>query len=437
MKTKQNKINKGLLNLTFISLILSCLFSCSVKDDPSIKELEAFNFYNSGNDQSGIAGQYLKDSLVVGYNRYIANSDSNFQYIHVHFEVITGGGTIDQPEQKIPANGFVTTKWKTGTVSTDQLVTASLYDNSGILLTKITFTAKAFQPGRWDMLSGFPNGYLNDMVRDTLNHRTFMIFGNTLYTEGENYFQWIKVTNFGNQNCHSIEIDSNGVLYVATSEGKLFKSTDLANTFTECSKPIPEYAGYFDLILSSDNTIWVSRFNYPLRFSNDGGKTWYLSESGLNNNSQSIDVFRFSTGKLITLSFDIVSLLESTDGIRWLPVNNKPYAASRIYVTDKDELILLNVGEKLTINKSVDEGKSFTQVYSLSAAYITSPMRFIFSNYKGTDYICIPGTGILKTDDYKTFKLIYSNTDIRSLMVDHNGVFFATNKDFNKVYCYK
>jgi len=97
----------------------------------------------------------------------------------------------------------------------------------------------------------------------------------------------------------------------------------------------------------------------------------------------------------------------------------------------------LNVGEKLTINKSVDEGKSFTQVYSLSAAYITSPMRFIFSNYKGTDYICIPGTGILKTDDYKTFKLIYSNTDIRSLMVDHNGVFFATNKDFNKVYCYK
>ena len=437
MKNKLNHLSLGLLQLTVSILTLISSFSCSGKDDPSVKNLVEINFYNSGNEQRGIAGEYLNDSLVVGYNQSVVNSDSNILHIHVHFEVITGGGSIDQPDQKIPDNGSVSTKWKIGTASTDQLVTASLYDNYGILLSKITFIASAFKPGRWDVISIFQNGYLSDMVRDTVNHRTFMIVGATLYTESKNYFQWEKVTDFENLNCHSIEIDTNGVLYVGTWEGKLFKSTDQARTFSECTKPIPEYTGYYDLILTSDNTVWVSRFNYPLRFSKDGGKTWTLSESGLNNSSQSIDVFRFSTGKLITLSFDIVSLLESTDGINWLSVNNKPTNASKIYVTDKDELIMLKATSNITINKSGDGGKTFAQVYSLNAAYGTSPMRDIFSNYKGINYICIPGAGILKTFDYKTFELIYSNSEIRGLMVDHNGVFFATNKDFNKVYCYK
>ena len=437
MKNRLNKIINGLLQLTVLCIVLVSSFSCSGKDDPSIKDLEAFNFYNSGNDQRGFAGQYLKDSLVVGYSQYIQNPDSTKQSIHVHFEVIAGGGSIDKPDQEIPTNGSVYTKWKTGTATNDQKVTASLFDNSGKLLTRITFTAMAFQPGRWDEISNFPNGYLNDMATDTVNHLTFMIIGNTLYTEGENYFNWKKIEIAGNQIYHSIEIDKNGTLYIGSWEGKLFKSTDHGKSFTECTKPIPEYSGYYDLILTSDNTIWVSRFNYPLRFSTDGGNTWKVSESGLNNSSQSIDVFRLSTGKFITLSFDNISLLESTDGTHWLPVNNKTLYTSRIHVTDKDEIIVMDVTSVANITKSVDGGQTFLQEYSHSVSYGTSPMRDIFSSYKGVNYICMPGAGILKTTDYNSFELIYTNVDIRGLMVDHNGVFFATNKDFNKVYCYK
>ena len=437
MKNRITKIINNLLQLTVLFLVLVSSFSCSGQDDPSVKDLEAFNFYNSGNDQRGFAGMYLNDSLVVGYNQYILNPDSTVQRIHVHFEVISGGGSIEKPDQEIPVNGSVYTRWKTGTATNDQKVTASLFNNSGKLLTRVTFTAIAFQPGRWDEISNFPNGYLNDLATDTVNHLTFMIIGTSLYTEGENYFQWDRVKNFVNQNCHSIEIDTNGTLYIGAWDGKLFKSTDHGKSFTECTKPIPEYEGYFDLIITSDNTIWVSRFNYPLRFSTDGGNTWKVSESGLNNSSQSIDVFRLSTGKFITLSFDNISLLESTDGIHWLPVNNKTLNTARMQVTDKDEIIMMNVASSANITKSVDGGKTFTQVYSGNVSYATSPMRDIFSSYKGVHYICMPGAGILKTSDYNSFESIYSNINIRGLMIDHNGVLFATNKDINKVYCYK
>jgi len=144
-----------------------------------------------------------------------------------------------------------------------------------------------------------------------------------------------------------------------------------------------------------------------------------------------------STGKFITLSFDNISLLESTDGIHWLPVNNKTLNTARMHVTDKDEIIMMNVASSANITKSVDGGKTFTQGYSGGVSYATSPMRDIFSSYKGAHYICMPGAGILKTSDYNSFESIYSNINIRGLMVDHNGVFFATNKDYNKVYCYK
>jgi hypothetical protein len=439
MKNFQLKTKGDCFLIALLGYFLFTIVSCSGQD-PQIITTESYSFYNSGNNQRGLAGQNLKDSLIVGYNGTIFNADSNKSVISVglraHFEVISGGGSVDQPDQVLPANGFVFTKWKIGTSTSAQLVTATIYDKSGNLLTHINFSAYAFQPGRWDVITSFPNGYLNDMVSDTIHHRTFMIFGATLYTEGDNYFQWDIVPGFENLSCHSIEMDKNGTIYIGTWDGNLYKSNDLAKTFTECTKPIPEYAGYYELMLTSDNTIWVSRFNYPLRFSNDGGKTWTLSESGLNNSSQSIDVFRFSTGKFITLSFDNISLLESTDGIHWVPVNNTPLNTSRMYVSEKDELIVLDVTLSAIIKTSVDYGKNFTQLYSGGVSYGTSPMYHIFSSYKGTNYISIPGEGILKTTDYNSFELIYDNIDIRGLMVDHNGVFFATNKGFNKVYCY-
>lgn len=425
---------------TVLAFVIFAGVSCS-NQDPSITNLESYSFYNSGNNQRGLTGQYLKDSLVVGYSGTIFNPDSNKSVpavgLRVHFDVISGLGTIDKPDQTIPANGKVSTKWKIGTSTSGQQVTATIYDKAGKLLTQIDFIAYAFQPGRWDVITSFPNGYLNDMVSDTTHHRTFLIVGATLYTEGDNYFQWDIVPGFENMSCHSIEMDKNGIIYIGTWDGKLYKSNDFAKTFTECTKPIPEYAGYYELMLTSDNTIWVSRFNYPLRFSNDGGKTWILSESGLNNSSQSIDIFRFSNGKLITLSFDNTSLLESTDGIHWIPVNNTSLYKSRMYVTEKDELIIMNVTSSSFVKTSSDGGKNFSQVYSGRVSYSTAPMNHIFSSYKGNNYISIPGEGILKTTDFNSFELIYDNTDIRGLMVDHNGAFFATNKLFNKVYCYK
>jgi len=440
MENIKIKMRSGNIVMTLVTLILFFASSCS-SQDPSIRDLESYRFYKSGDNQSGYAGQYLQDSLAISFNGRVLNLDSNAYKIpteiRVHFEVISGGGSIDQPNQVIPASGLVSTKWKIGTSSTNQIVTASLYDKTGKLLAKMDFTAFAFQPGRWDIISNFPVGYLNDMVRDTINAKTFMIVGSKLYEEGDNYFQWKEVQNVNNINFHSIEIDKKGTLYVGAWDGNLFKSDDHGKTFSECTKPIPNYNGYFELIVNTDNTIWVSRWTYPLRYSNDGGQTWKITESGLNNSSQAMDVFKFSNGNFITWMGDNYSVLESSNGINWLPISTLPKFTSKIYVTEKDEIIAINQESGMSIYKLANGSQVFTRVYSLMASYNTAPMKDVFNKINGYYYICIPGAGILKTINFNSFELVYDNSDIRGLMIDHNGVFFVTNKDFNKVYCYK
>lgn len=423
-----------------LGFIIFAGVSCS-SQDPSFTNIESYNFYHWGDNQTGIAGQYLRDSIVVGYTGSILNKDSdNYSIpkgVRVHFEVISGNGTIEKPDQEIPVSGFASTKWKTGTSTTDQHVTATVYSATGKLLTRINFTAYAFQPGRWDVISYLTNGSLRDMVRDTIHHRTFMIVGDKLYTEGDEYFQWNIVKNFEDHSCHSIEIDNNGIIYIGCWDGKLYKTNDLASTFTECAKPIPEYAGYFELILTNDNKIWVTRWNYPLRFSNDGGQTWKITESGLKSSSQSLDVVRYSTGDYVTMSNDMKTMSKSSDGIHWLPINNIPIYTSKIFITDTDELIAINQESGISIYKSVNEGQTFNRLYSISIPYGAWPMTGTFSKINGYYYVCIPGAGILKTTNFDTFEFIYSNAYIRGLMIDHSGVFFATASDFKTVYCYK
>ena len=134
---------------------------------------------------------------------------------------------------------------------------------------------------------------------------------------------------------------------------------------------------------------------------------------------------------------DNYSVLESSNGINWLPISTLPKFTSKIYVTEKDEIIAINQESGMSIYKLANGSQIFTRVYSLMASYSTAPMKDVFNEINGYYYICIPGAGILKTINFNSFELVYDNSDIRGLMIDHNGVFFVTNKDFNKVYCYK
>jgi hypothetical protein len=440
MKNFHIKTKGDCFLIALLGYFLLTITSCSGQD-PQIITTESYTFSIWGNNQSGFAGQYLTDNLMVSYRGSVLNIDSNKSFIpngiHVHFEVISGRGTIDQPVQEIPANGSVFTKWKIGTSTSDQLVTAYVSDKTGKLLAQINFKAYAFQPGRWDVISNFPYGYLDQMVRDTINKKTFVILGSMLFQEGKNYFQWEKVMSFVNQSCCNIRMDRNNVLFASTRDGKLFKSADQGLTFTECTKPIPDFSGYFDLMITTDNRIWVSRWSYPLRYSKDGGQTWILTSSGLSvDNAEPLDVSRFSTGDFVNLMSNNSMIYASSDGINWTQLQNTPKYTLKIFVTDKDELIVLNQEAGMSIYKSMDKGQTFNRVYSILPTYGTVPMTNTFNKLNGYYYVCIPGAGILKTIDFNTFELIYSNSDIRGLMIDHNGILFATNFSYNKVYCY-
>ncbi|HRZ97591.1 MAG TPA: hypothetical protein P5084_08545, partial [Paludibacter sp.] len=298
--------------------------------------------------------------------------------------------------------------------------------------TRLTFKASAFKPGRWDSYEGV----IFDMESDTARQFTLAVIGNKLHKQGEKYFDWQLVESTNALSCHSVEFDREGTVYLGTWDGKLYKSTNHGISYSECTKPISEYNGYFKLIIT-DHRIWVSRFNHMLRFSDDGGNSWTLCESGISENSQFYDIYRLKSGKFVSWEDNSQSLITSEDGVHWIKGVKLQNYPRKLYVNEKDEIITLNDYLKISVCVSVDGGVSFTECYNLSVAYGTAPYgsKSIYK-FKDKYYIGIPGAGVVTTSNFVSFEKFYSNIDFRDLMIDHKGTLYATSYDFNKIYCF-
>lgn len=420
--------------LTLVVLITG--FSSCDNIDPLITNLENYNFTKNGDKQKGIAGEFLNDSIRIYINNntwnVIENQNNTDVKLLIKIDEIIGGGSVDKNEFILNGQSHIAIRWKLGTASTDQRILISIVDDYGKFVTRLTFTATAFKVGRWDRYEGS----VFDMDADTAHQFTFAIFVNKLHMQGNNYFDWQLVESTNSLSCHSVEFDSEGTVYLGTWDGKLYKSINHGISFSECSKPIPEYSGYFKLIIT-DQRIWVSRFNHKLRFSDDGGKSWTQCESGLGENSQFYDIFRLKNGKFVTWEDNTQFLFTSEDGIHWIKGVKLQNYPRKLYVNEKDEIITLNDYIIMSVCVSVDGGVSFNERYNLNIAYGTFPFGSkSFFKYKDKYYIGIPGAGVVTTSKFVDFEKYYNNVDFRDLFIDHKGTLYATSFDFNKIYCF-
>ena len=427
LKIKQNTF------IILFSAVFSLIFVSCETQNPAITASTSYNFYKIGDNQAAMGGEYLKNNLTVKVMpRYFLETNSiepvmrsPWGGLRVHFEVTEGGGTVDNPDMYFISFDSVSVKFKTGTTSVNQTIVAQFYRGNEYL-TKLTFSAIAFQPGVWNTVSSFQLGSITDMATDRKHSITYLIVNSRLNIQGSNFYEWSQVESFKDKICRNIEIDNNGTLYVSTFDNELYKSTDQAASFVKCPNPYTESIGYFRLSITRDNKIWTSAYNYPFRFSDDGGNTWKLSNAHFKNH-EITDFNQLSNGDI--LAVDSFTIYKSTDGINWSVLNNMPKYMYKVFVTDENDIIALvqDIGYGVSLFKSSDSGKTFNRVYTINALYMIFPMIHIFSKYNGYYYATIPGGSVVRTKDFSKFEEIFVGIGVNDLSIDKNGVIFSPN----------
>lgn len=412
-------------------IILSCLaLSCDRYPDPSIDKLLEYSFsYQVGQGKRLFTGEWVSGSIpfyVVHLNAPEADSTK------VLFEVLKGGGEVTVQSDYTNKNGYVYTGWKLGSESFDQILRAKTYDLSGNFLSYSDLVAYGFGTDRWDASSVAPDGTMMGMATDTVNKITLMVNNNTLYRQGTKYFLWEPVINPALVSPRTVNIDNNGVFYVSTWKGELVKSVDHGESWQTCTKPFPDRPYYFYISASNDNWVWAYYFDYPTKFSKNGGLTWTDAGSGLSSKGFG-DVFRLKDGSLLFHGSNCCSLCRSFDnGLTWTPIVT-PGHSVKLYVNDKDELFILTQQNGVTFYKSTDYGVTFTSVYDVWPQWSTS-FENTFNKWGNFYYILIPGYGILKSSDLTHYDDYWVNSDLRTLFIDYNGVLIAKDWNMKTVY---
>lgn len=425
---KVNFRSCGLSHLTGVSvaryfLILFALlfFSCKNYPDPSIEKLASFSF--SYNNQLLVAegGEYLKDSMYIKVSNQLAPQE--IQNFKVDFSVVSGGGALDDYQLVTDARGMATTRWKLGNESNSQTISAKIYDPQGSYLTQISINAYAMMYNTWNQMDFYPLSTVSDVASDTVNHRSWLISLGKVYQRGTNFWEWQQMEEPDLEGAREIEMDKNGVIYIANWYGELFKSSDHGQSWIQCANPIPERPYYFFFWITSDGDLWATHYERGLWHSKDGGETWLnpVSVSGTYFNMNG--VYRLKNGWLLS-QLDItgvktVIMKSEDDGKTWLPLPTPDYPYS-FYVTENDEIIVftqLSAG----IYKSGDLGKSYKQVHSGATAFSTGSDQRYVQKFDSFYYMAVPGFGVLRTQNFEQFETIFSQPNINGLYIDHTG----------------
>jgi photosystem II stability/assembly factor-like uncharacterized protein len=404
-------------NILSVSAIMVICLACTEFPDPTDTVVEKYTYTGSGLGQKAFAGEYLTDSIVVNIRDDIAQRCP--AGMEVHFEVTAGGGEVDKAIVTTNSQGNASTRWKLGNSGNEQLLKAMIFTADGAYRSVVPIQATAFLNNAWNTVSCTPDIWLTDMAADSINGFTFAIANSVLYKQGERFFDWLPVDDFPVNLPRRIVIGKDRTWYIGTWEGTLYKSLNQGITWIACAKPWPDHPYYFHLQVTSDNYIWTTALGRGLRCSRDGGLTWSTDTIGLPAAEMLGDIFRLSDGTLFFHSLNCHLSKSEDDGHTWTRVNSPQYSL-KLYVNNKDELILINQYSVMSIYKSIDKGESFILKKTLGSSFSTLMDHTV--HQRGKDYyLLIPGYGILHTKDFDKYDTFWMNEKVNDMFMDAHG----------------
>jgi len=398
--------------------------ACNTYNDPSIESLVRYNINYMNPNQVSIGGEYLKDSIYVQVYDYM--TPKNQSGYTVEFTVTKGGGKVDQQIVKTSANGKAATRWKLGTDSFTQILTAKVTSPDGITHPETKITAYGILSNTWNEVDYYPLSNLLDLASDTINKISWMISSGGIFKRGTDFLDWQQLNVQKIQSAREIEIDNKGVIYIGTWNGELYKSTDHALSWIKCTNPIPNRPYFFFLWITNDGDLWATAYDTGLYHSNDGGMTWTNPANGADKNDFITGIYRLQDGSLLTTFGTSQKLKKSVDnGKIWTSFENPEYAGD-LYVTKEQRIIVSDYTTPSNFFLSDDLGKSFKKVYTVMLNYATGYQRSNIQKFGSNYYIAVPGTGIFKTQNFEQFETIFSEPNIGAIYIDHTGTILAT-----------
>lgn len=416
--------------IQLLFLILAFASSCS--EDPTYKMIESYRaqFVSS---QGGRFDADQADAVPVEY--YVTDLlNQTKDPFRVEFEVLKGGGQLTSSTAYTDSTGMAKTTWKLGTSSFQQTVRAISYRSDGKRLTWSDYSVFAFRKGQWDEVTGSLEGNMSGMAADTVSKVTLMLAGGTIYRQSYKYYRWEALNNTQAFQPRTLHIGRDNVIYTSTWNGEIYKTYDHGDSWIKCTKPYPDHPYYIFFYVANDNWLWAYKFDYPTRFSKDGGKTWQEAGSGLSSYGYG-DVFRLKNGTLLFHGSNCCSLSRSDDnGATWTHIETPAYS-HKMYVNEKDEVFITTQENGCTFYRSKDMGVTWQRLYSVYPEFGTS-MDNVFNKFGDTYYVQIPGFGVLRSKDLITYEVFYQNYEINNLYIDHNGVLVAKDWDSSTIWYY-
>jgi len=406
--------------LLYILILSVLLFSCEEYPMPGSETLESFSYNILGNNQSAESGEYIESEIGVKIMLESLVPPST-QKFHIELEVLKGGGILDKTTIEADSNGKMLTRWKLGNENNQQTVKGKIYDSSGQFYSEFTINANAFFPNKWNTITtGFLVG-IQDMVRDTVNQRSMLLSGREIYISKNKFYDWQKIYFSNNIILKELDINSKGEVFGGGWDGNLYKTTDWGQNWMLISKPIPGNNYHFELSVSKDDFIWVSRWDNYMHCSTDGGLSWRKDTTSIQNNVPLGPVYLFNDTSHLALALNIKQTFD--DGITWKDLNNPKYP-STLFVTGKNEIILQGQEGGFTLYKSADLGKTYKKVFSPYVAYGTTSWH-CYDKFKNYYYMLAPGGGVWKTKDFEKFEELITFSLQRNLFIDHTGTIYA------------
>lgn len=410
-----------LLQIQVFVVLLSTIMSCNFSD-PSIETLANYNFSYYNNNPVSVGGEYLKDSIYVQVYSYV--TPNNMSGFSVEFKVKKGGGKVDQQVVKTNKNGKAATRWKLGSDSFTQTVTAKVTDPNGNVFPESQIIAHGILYNAWNEIDYSPLNQLSDMASDTITHQSWMISISKVYKRGSNFLDWQLINESKLNGAREIEIDKNGIIYIGTWYGELVKSTDHGQTWIKCTNPIPNRPYYFYFWITRDGDLWATHYERGLWHSKDGGMTWSNPVNVSGTNFYMNGAFRLKNGWLLSMGdptgVKSAIMKSEDDGETWSALFTPTYPYC-YFVTDNDDIIVCTQGMSAGIHKSTDLGKTYKLVHSVPVTFGTGSMQTYVQKFGSDYFMAIPGFGVLRTSNFDQFETLLNEPNINGLYIDHTG----------------
>ncbi|MDE3059031.1 MAG: hypothetical protein KGJ59_13855, partial [Bacteroidota bacterium] len=172
-----------------------------------------------------------------------------------------------------------------------------------------------------DIFWQFANGPSEDYVLSFAVHssgRTFVgtLYGGLYHFDSDNN-SWVQLHLGGSWNdARTIAIDKNGILYVGTGGGNIYRSTDVGEHWTNVASNLtPDFITC--ILVNSSNYVFAGS-NTGIFRSTDNGATWVKTNSGIVSGSVVYALVETSNGAIIAGTDGGSGLFRSTDnGNNW------------------------------------------------------------------------------------------------------------------------